>query len=519
MAHPVWPESYLEINNFYTATVYNKGAEVIRMLRTLLGVENFRRGLQLYLSRHDGQAATVDGFVRAMADASGTDLGQFDLWYSQAGTPRLEVAGEYDAAARVYTLTVRQSCPPTPGQPQKKPFHIPLAAGLLDRQGRDLPLRLEGEEAAAPGPGRVLQLRRGEEVFRFLDIPGEPVPSLLRGFSAPVQLIFPWRDEDLAFLLAHDSDPYNRWEAGQELATRVLLGLIESQAKGRPLKLPGVLLQAYRALLADRGADPALAAQVLTLPSEIYLAEQMDVIDPQAIHAAREFLRLRLAGELREELLRLYRTFDDTGPYSIDPEAVGRRSLKNLCLNYLTTLETPESIDLAWRQFQQGGNMTDVIAALSSLANSEAAQGRQALEEFHQRWRGESLVIDKWFTLQATSRRVDALATVERLLQHPAFNLRNPNRVRSLLGAFCHGNPARFHDPGGAGYRLLGEQVLALDRLNPQVAARLVSALSRWRRYEPVRQRLMGEELRRIHGTAGISRDVFEIVSKSLEEG
>jgi aminopeptidase N len=515
MAHAVRPASYVEINNFYTTTIYNKGAELIRMYHTLLGPEGFRQGLRLYLERFDGQAATTDDFLQAMAEAGGRDLQQFSLWYSQAGTPELKVDSAYDEARQVYTLKVRQSCPATPEQTHKEPFHIPLALGLLDGDGNDLPLQLEGE--AAPGEAtRVLELRREEEVFRFVGLPAEPVPSLLRGFSAPVKLRLETSDRDLAFLMAHDSDPFNRWEAGQRLAVRIMLGLIEEFLAGRAPTLDAGFIAAFRRSLLDPQADPALLAQALLLPAESYLAEQMAVADPEAIHRVREFIRRTLAQSLREDFVQVMEAHTLAGPYSIEPAAVGRRSLKNLCLAYLMTLEAPEIVARCHDQARRADNMTDVSAALFCLANSEATVRDQALEAFYRKWQHEPLVVDKWFTLQATSKRPDTLENVKRLMAHPAFNIKNPNKVRALIGAFCHGNPARFHDRSGAGYVFHGEQVLAIDRLNPQVAARLLGAITRWHKYDEARQGMMRAQLERIAATPGISRDIYEIASKSL---
>jgi aminopeptidase N len=515
MAHPVRPASYVEINNFYTPTVYNKGAEVIRMIHTLLEPDGFREGLRLYLRRHDGQAVTCDDFVQAMADAGGVDLEQFKLWYSQAGTPELTVKGAYDPAARAFALTVRQHTPATPGEERKEPFHIPLALGLLSRNGRDLPLRMEGEKAATAGT-RVLSLRREKETFCFVDVPEAPVPSLLRGFSAPVKLRVDLDDSELAFLMARDSDEFNRWEAGQQLAVRVMLKLIGNFREGKDLVLSSVFVEAFRGTLTDPGADPALLALALTLPTETYLGEMMEVIDPEAIHEVREFIRRDLAGKLGEDFRQVLAAKAPTGPYSIEPAAVGRRSLRNLCLAYLMTLDDRETLAMCQDQFRSGDNMTDVIAALACLANREGPERGEALEAFYHRWREDPLVVDKWFTLQATSRLPGTLDAVRRLTGHPAFNIKNPNRVRSLVGAFAQGNPARFHDRSGAGYSFLADRVLEVNRLNPQVAARLVQPLSRWRRYEEVRRRLMQAELERIAAAPQLSRDVYEIVIKSL---
>ncbi|WP_158047365.1 aminopeptidase N [Skermanella pratensis] len=515
MAHPVRPDSYIEINNFYTTTVYEKGAEVVRMIHTLLGADGFRKGMDLYFERHDGQAVTCDDFVAAMEDATGKDLGRFRRWYSQAGTPELAVTGEYDAAARSYRLTVRQSCPPTPGQPTKLPFHIPLALGLLDPSGADIPLRLAGEPAPS-GTSRVLDVTEPEQVFEFIDVPHRPVPSLLRGFSAPVKLRAPYTDDDLTFLMAHDGDAFNRWEAGQTLATRLLLDLVADGAENRPLDLSPGFIDAFSRILKDPDLDPAFAAQALTLPSEGYLGQQMPVIDVDGIHEVRKFAKRAIAGRLRDDLLAAYRAGGNE-PFSIDAAAIGRRALKNLALGYLMALEDAETVEICVGQFHNAHAMTDVIAALGLLNDTRLLQREAALHRFYDLWKDEPLVMDKWFSIQAMSERPETLDEVKALLGHPAFEIRNPNKVYALIGGFAGGNPVRFHDAGGGGYKFLADQVLTLNGLNPQVASRMVKMFARWRKYDPRRQALMRAELERIVATPGLSRDVFEIASKSLE--
>jgi len=516
MAHPVRPDSYVEINNFYTPTVYNKGAEVIRMIHTLLGPEKYRRGIDLYFQRHDGQAVTCDDFVAAMADASGVDLAQFQLWYRQAGTPELDVSTAYDAAAKTVRLTVRQTVPPTPGQPDKRPMHIPLVVGLLGADGADLPLRLAGEDQAT-GTSRLLHVTAETQSFTFQDIPARPVPSLLRGFSAPVKLRADLTDADLTFLMAHDSDAFNRWEAGQILGTRILLALVADRQAGRDLVLPDGYVAAVAKVLADAGQDPAFAAQALVLPTEAYLGTQMPVVDPDAVHAVREFARRTLAQALRPRWLDLYRRNADQGAFSVDAAAIGKRALKNLCLAYLMALEDEEALGLCLGQYHGAPAMTDVIAALQFLSNAKAAEREEALASFYERWKGEALVVDKWFSVQAMSHRPDTLARVTELLDHPAFEIRNPNKVYALIGGFANGNPVRFHDAGGDGYRFLADQVLRLDPMNPQVAARMMGQFSRLRRYDAARQGLMKAQLERIVGTPGLSPDVYEVASKSLD--
>ncbi len=515
MAHPVRPDSYVEINNFYTSTVYNKGAEVVRMLRQLIGAEAFRRGTDLYFSRHDGQAVTTDDFVKAMEDASGVDLGQFRLWYSQAGTPVVAVGHAYDAQSGVFILHLRQTCPPTPGQPHKEPFHMPVAVALLDVDGQELPVRLLGEPVGTTGT-RVLQLRQAEETYVFDGLSREPVPSLLRGFSAPIRLQVDRSDDECSFLMQHDSDSFSRWEAAQGLGCKLILDIAtRSRTQDVPVLDPR-FAEAFRATLRSNHADRAMIAQVLTLPSETYLADFMDPIDPQALHDARTLVLRLLAQTLRPDLLAVYRDGALPTAYSVDPQVVGRRSLRNLCLSYLMELDDPEVRAACVAQFHDGNNMTDVMAALRALAGTDCHERHDALAAFHHKWRDEPLVLDKWFALQATSRLPGTLAEVKTLTRHPAFTLKNPNRVRALIGSFSTGNPVRFHDRSGAGYRFLAERVLEIDRLNPQLAARLAGALSLWRRYEPRRQALMKGQIERILAAPRLSRDVHEIVSKSL---
>lgn len=516
MAHPVRPESYIEINNFYTTTVYNKGSEVVRMIHTLLGPAGFRKGMDLYFLRHDGQAVTIEDFVVAMETATGKDLSLFSRWYSQAGTPELHVTSSYAPETKTYTLTVRQSCPPTPGQPRKEPFHIPLAVGLLDRDGLDLPLQLAGEEAPDHNRTRVLELREETTAFVFVNIPAPPVPSLLRGFSAPVKLVMDYSDAELTFLCAHDSDPFNRWDAGQQLAIRVIMRLVTAHQAGEELVLDQGLVAAFAKTLAQRDMPPALVAAALTLPPEVYLAELMEQVDVVAIHTAREFVRRSLAQHLAGAMRATYHALDDCGPYNPEPEAVGKRSLKNLCLAYLMTLDAPEICTLCMTQFAEANNMTDSLSALAALANRQGPERETALAQFYAKWRDEPLVVDKWFAIQATSKLPDTLARVQGLLAHPAFNIKNPNKVRALINSFCLHNQLHFHDESGAGYAFLADQILKLDPMNPQIAARLLKAMSRWRKFDPKRQEMMRAQLERVVGTGGLSKAVYEIASKSL---
>ena len=516
LAHPVRPQSYVEINNFYTATVYEKGAEVIRMLHTLIGEDAFQRGLRIYFARHDGQAVTCEDFVAAMAEAAGRDLDQFRRWYSQAGTPRLEVRGEYDPATRRYILTTAQSTPPTPGQPEKAPLHIPLAVALLDGDGREMPLRLDGEADAGPR-SRVLELRRAEERFTFIELPEAPTPSLLRGFSAPVILAGDDDDARLRFRMARDRDAFVRWEAGQSYALKLMLGLIEARRHGRELTLDDGLATAFAETLDAPDLDPAFVAQALALPSESYIGEQMAEIDVDGIHAVREDLRAALGRRLGARFAALYDALASDEPYRFEAGQVGRRALRNQALAYLMAAGGAEGRKLCLAQLATADNMTDTMAALGLVAESDLPERSAALARFYERWRDDPLVIDKWFALQASAQRPDAVEVVAGLLGHPAFTLANPNRVRALIGVFAMANPTGFHRPDGAGYRLLADRVLEIDPRNPQVASRLAQSFGRWRRYDRSRQAQMRAELERILAAPRLSRDVFEIASKSLE--
>lgn len=515
MAHPIRPDRYMEISNFYTVTVYNKGAEVVRMIRNLLGSAAFRRGTDRYFSRHDGQAVTTDDFVRAMEEANGVDLTQFKRWYEQAGTPQLQVRGDYDAARQQYTLHVEQSCPATPNQETKLPFHLPLAIGLLDQHGREIPLRL-ATESTAMGTNRVLEIKNASHDFVFMDVPCTPVVSVLRGFSAPVKVNIHRSEDELAFLLAHDSDAFNRWDAGQSLALQELLRQIRAQQREEPMPAPVALTDALSKALQDKDIDKSLLAQILTLPSEGYLADQCDVVDVEAIYAARLFTRRYLAKQLFTDFDRLYQVNTTTGEYHFDNKAMAQRALKNVCLGYLLETEDVSMQQRGYAQYQQANNMTDRQAALAMLSHYPITERERALADFYQRYQHDAQVVDKWFALQARSRLPDTFAHVQQLMAHPAFSIKNPNKVRALISSFCMGNAVQFHRADGAGYVFLAEQILVLDKLNPQVAARLAKFMSRWRRYDAVRQGLMRQQLERIAQMADLSKDVYEIVSKSL---
>lgn len=527
MAHPVRPESYVEINNFYTMTVYEKGSEVVRMYQTLFGREGFRRGMELYFERHDGQAVTCDDFRHAMADANGRDLAQFERWYSQAGTPRVGVRASYDAAAKRYAVTLTQGygdASETARDTQKGPLLIPVAIGLIGAGGSDLPLRLEGEKEPG-GTTRVLELTEREQTFTFVDVEEKPLPSLLRNFSAPVIVEYDYTNEQLAFLLANDSDPFNRWEAGQRLATRELLALAARAAKNETLTLDDQVVAAFEQVLDDPALTPAFRELALMLPSESYLAEQMAVSDPAAVHAARVFVSRRLATALRDKWLAIYEANRTPGEYRPTPEDAGKRGLKNLALAYLSQLDDPaDAVRLACTQYDTADNMTDRSAALSALLmagaapNGDPSVADTQLADFYSRFENEALVIDKWFALQATQRggpNRNVIEIVRKLMQHPAFTLKNPNRARSLIFSFTSGNPAQFHAADGSGYAFWAEQVIALDALNPQVAARLARGLELWRRFTPVLRDKMHAALTEVASKVK-SRDVREIVEKAL---
>jgi aminopeptidase N len=495
--------------------VYEKGAEVVRMLHTLLGADGFRKGTDLYFDRHDGQAVTCDDFVKAMEDANGVDLTQFRLWYEQAGTPVLTVT-EQHYESQTLTLTIRQHCPPTPNQKIKPPLHIPIAIGLLYPDGSVAPCHLRYSSRFYQDETLILDLTEQEQTFKFSGLKHKPVVSLLRGFSAPVKLVQEQSLAELAFLLSYDSDMFNRWEAGQKLASNIIFALIADIQNGRELTLNPILIEAFGKVLAQQWDDLSYISLVLMLPTEIYLAEQMDVVDVVAIHQAREFVKHGLAQHFQPELHNLYQTSHKEESGQFDAGAIGRRRVKNVCLSYLSGLETTEVQQLSLAQFQNAKNMTDQIAGLTVIVNSHHPEKPNCLEAFYQQWQDEALVVDKWFTLQASSFMPNTFATVKSLMQHPAFDLKNPNRARSVIGAFSQNNPVNYHAANGEGYEFLADQVIALNSLNPQVASRMVTALTSWRRFDVLRQDLMKNQLQRIMQTPDISPDVYEIASKSL---
>jgi aminopeptidase N len=533
MSHPVRPDSYVEISNFYTVTIYEKGAEVVRMMQTLVGRDGFAKGMTLYFERHDGQAVTCDDFAQAIADANpASDLArllpQFKRWYSQAGTPRVAAQGVYDTAASTYTLTLSQSCAPTTGQASKEPFVIPVALGLLGADGQDLALQISGN-TNAPVTCRTLVLTQASETFTFTGITEEPVPSILRGFTAPVVLEFDYTDAQLLHLLAHDSDPFNRWEAGQRLAVRSALIAINSGAdyarsqgdKASNDVLNEAFLAAMKQVLHHPTLDAAFKELVLTLPSETYLAEQLDVVDPQQIHAVREAMRQQLATRLQADWAAVYEAHQDTGNYTPDAASSGRRALAGLALTYLCTAAVASGHD-EWpaktlQRFSSAGNMTDRFNALSALVASGHALAAQALAQFHAMFKDEALVIDKWFSLQAGSpdRNGNILPAVKQLMKHSDFSLKNPNRARSVISTYC-GNAAAFHRADAAGYVFWSERVIELDAMNPQVAARLARALDRWRKLAEPYRSAAREAIARVAAKNDLSKDTLEVVTRAL---
>ncbi|MGD9021883.1 MAG: aminopeptidase N, partial [Lysobacterales bacterium] len=514
MAHPIRPDKYQEINNFYTATVYQKGAAVIRMYHTLLGEEGFQRGMRLYFERHDGEAVTCDDFLAAMADANGVDLSGFARWYSQSGTPMVRISDDYDAATQSYRLVIEQHTPPTPDQQEKQPLVLPFALGLLGEEGEELPVRLEGEAEATPGT-RLLVVDQARQAFTFQGLAGKPVPSLFRDFSAPVKISYDYTSHQLATLIAHDSDAYVRWDAAQLMALTAILEQCTRRAEGMDMVLDPALLKAFEGVLDDTDADPALLAEALKLPDEDYVADHMEVVDVDGIHAARDFIKRSMAQALEPQLSQRYSELDDGEPYRKTAAAMARRSLKNTCLSYL--LLTSDGEALAVAQLEASDNMTDYLAAIQGLVWHGSPLAADALAAFEARWGNDALVMDKWFSMQAIVPGSETVGTVRKLMEHPAFSIKNPNKVRALISVFAMLNPTGFHTANGAGYEFVADRVIELDGLNPQVAARLVAAFNRWKRYDAGRKALMKAALERIAEKPGLSADVAEIVNSALK--
>ena len=512
LAHPVQPQSYITIDNFYTATVYEKGSEVIGMLNTLVGPEGYRKATDLYFARHDGQAVTIEDWVKCFEDANGRDLSQFRLWYRQSGTPTIRAEGAYDAVTKKYALTLKQSLPSTPGQPDKRPMHIPVRMGFVAKSARGIPLTLEGENAIGLEE-RVLELTEAEQRFVFVDVPEEPLLSIGRGFSAPAHFEVKASAADRAALMARDADPFNRWEAGQALAANVLIEMAETEHSGIAPRADAIYVDAIGEVLAKAEADHAFAAEMLMPPSEGELALKMQPADPVAIHDARNALITAIAAAHGETFRTLYDKLGPAGTFTPDAASAGRRRLRNVCLRYVTAAETEDSARIADRHYRSATNMTDMIAGLAALVRMDRPERDAAFVHFHDRFADNPLVLDKWMSLQASSPLPETIATVRKLMTHPAYDIKNPNRVRALIGAFS-ANHLRFHEADGSGYATVGDVVRALDSINPMVAARMAAAFENWRRYDDKRQALMRGELETTLKKPGLSSNLFEVASK-----
>ncbi len=512
MAHPIRPDSYIEINNFYTATVYEKGAEVIRMIHTLLGEIRFRRGMDLYFKRHDGQAVTCEDFVLAMEAASGVDLSQFRRWYSQTGTPTITVETQFDEKNSRYSISTYQTCKT---QKSNKPFHIPFTVGLLDSQGQITPILFEDSTNSVNEI--VLNITDEHQTFHFQGVKDKPVVSMLRGFSAPVILEYNYSDKELAYLMRYDPDSFNRWESGQRLATRTIVREINSQRSDYNDIESAEFVSALSRLLDCSIDDAAIRAETLTLPSIDAIAELQERINIESIHKAKELVRKAVAIRYEKELTNLYGLCIEQQSDELNSQAMGIRRLKNICLNYLSSLDSIIWKPLVLNQYHTAQGMTDSLAALNEICQSDLEERQGVLDDFYSKWKDDRLVIDKWFTIQAVSRRKHTLDEVNALTAHVDFEISNPNRIRSLVGAFSMANPLRFHADDGRGYEFLTNYIIELNSKNPQLAARLTTPLTRWRRYDETHKRLMQVQLKRISQTRDLSADVYEIVSKSLE--
>lgn len=511
-AHPVRPSSYSEINNFYTVTVYNKGAEVVRMIHRLLGPGAFRAGIDCYFERHDGQAVTTDDFVAAMEAASGIDLVQFRRWYEQAGTPTLSVKADFSEEESRLTLHLSQSTEPSADGSPKRPFHIPVAVGLVSQEG--IPIDLPGGDPETKSV--ILELKTRQASFEFQNIRSRPVVSVLRGFSAPVKLNFERSTEELVFLQGADPDPFSRWDASQTYATALMRGNVKRVNEGAPLETDPAFSDALRTMLLTDGLDRSLAAEILTLPSESFIAESLDPVDPDIIHEVRQHLRHTLASDLYDVLFASFQQCKSDAPYRFETSYTADRSFKNATLGLLMELDDSQVLAECNSQFSNANNMTDRIAALTMLAERNGPERESALASFERQWRNDPLALDKWFTVQAMSSRSETLRDIQQLLTHPKFEFTNPNRVRALIGAFSHGNQVRFHVKDGAGYRFLGEQIAVLDPINPQAAARLTAAFLPWRKFDSSRAQQMEFVMRHLLEQPDLSKDCVEILTKAL---
>lgn len=516
MAHPVRPEEYEEINNFYTTTIYNKGAEVIRMMFTILGKEQFRKGLDLYFARHDGQAVTIEDFVKSMQDSSKIDLSQFKYWYSQAGTPMVSIEIEFNPNGSELTLTFTQSCPPTPKQNEKQPFYIPIKMGLVSENGNDLPLEFEGNATRADGNSLIFNLKDQTQKLKLKGLKGKTIPSFLREFSAPIKLNFDYSDVDLAFLMANDSDDFTRWEAGQLYALRLIQRNVTAFHRGDTLFADEDFLSAFENILNDNNLEGSYKAYAMSLPSENYVSELMSTIDIEGVNAARKYLVESVAKRFRSKFLDIYLKLDRNQPYVFNKEGCAMRNLKNRALSYLMHIGGKDEVELCYQQYKKGNNMTDVMAALALLGDVNCEQRENALEEFYRKWKHEPLVVNKWLSLHAASILPGTLQKVKSLMSHESFDMKNPNKVRSLVGSFTY-NRLQFNDPKGEGYSFLTDIIIQIDPMNPQVAARLVSGLINYKRFDRNRMELMRNELLKLSNIDRISKDVREIVMKSLQ--
>ena len=516
LSHPVRPTSYKEINNFYTSTVYEKGAEVIRMLYILLGPEVFRQATDLYFARYDGQAVTIEAFVQAMQDASELDLSLFKLWYTQAGTPTLLVEEEYNAEKKQYNLIIEQSCPATPGQKQKLPMHIPIAIGLLDPDGKEISLQLKEENTICEG-GKILSLTKEKQEFSFVNVKTKPVLSILRDFSAPVNITTSHTMQELAFLVKHDTDPFNRWDSFRKLKKNIILQLIDDVGNNNKLSVEPLLFELYKSILSDLTMNFSLKAELLTLPSSTEILKYMKIADPDIVYKVSSFLKTELSASLQEEFYSIYIKCISTGKYIYNAIEAGRRQLKNICLSYLLWLNNKEMLALGQKQFTQANNMTDLIGVLSTITHIDSEQREQLLINFYNRWCHEPLIMDKWLSLQAVSELPTTIKQVKNLLNHKIFDINIPNKVYALIGGFCIHNPIRFNDSSGEGYKLLAEVLLQLDQLNPQVAARMANAFSDGHSYNKLRQDLINQQLTKIVDDNKLSRNLSEIINKCMQ--
>ena len=516
LSHAVRPESYVEINNFYTSTIYNKGAEVIRMYEKLLGYDKFHEGNDLYFARHDGQAVTIDDYAKSMEDVSGMDLTQFKRWYSQAGTPSVYAEGVYDEETKTYTLKLKQNTKPTPGQSEKLPFVIPLEMGLLDKDGNDIPLQLSGEKEAK-GTSRVMVLDQGEATFTFVNVPEAPVLSANRDFTAPINFHMDYTDAERAHLMAHDSDLFNRWDAAQQYGVQQMLRMVKDIQAGKEPVVDTAYLDALGASLKDTSLDKAFVAKVLTLPSESYVADKMDVVDVDAIHQARTLIGKEFAKRFEKDLVQTYDANNVKRDYEPTAQQGGERALKNIAMAYLAKLETPEAEARVIDQYYNCNNMTDRMAAFGIVADGKTSKTEEIVADFYEQFKDQDLVVNKWLGTQASAGGDKPLETVKALVEHPAFVITNPNKVRAVMRGFT-GNAPAFHAKDGSGYDFVADMTLKLDGLNPLVAADTVKPLTRWQRFDPERQELMKGALKKVLEKPGLSKNVYEIVSKSLDD-